>query len=197
MELHFHNRASVDLARPRDVVRHAAYDNRARDKRTVIHIGRRDRKHRRPETEEGQNDEIDASANIVENANSTRNAPWSPRVRLQTRGTTNVTIRVVTNVASNAAIQEQAAGHEVRGVKPLEDQGDYVVESGRAPDIDQAQERCEYCHDRNGHQGDRGPGINLGGAHISTVFGERALDVPGSGILSLEGLGLARKTMSS
>ena len=108
-----------------------------------------------------------------------------------------MTIRVVTNVASNAAIQQQTASHEVRGVKPFEHQGDHVVEGGRAPDIDQAQERCEYCHDRNGHQGDCGPGINLGGAHISIVFEELILDVLGSVIVSLEGLGLAQTTMSS
>lgn len=134
IELNLHNGASVNPVRPHDVVRHAEYDNRARDQRAVIHIGRRHRKRRRPETEEGKDDQINASESVIRDAHSARNAPRSPRVRLRS-SRANASIRIP-DFSANAPIQEQTASHEVRGIEPLEHQGDHVVECGRAPDID-------------------------------------------------------------
>ena len=155
MQLHIHNGPFVAPTSRQTVERDAEKDHGPRDERAIVHVGRTERQRRGPKAEEGQHDQVDAGADVDGDAESARDPPGAPRVRVRGVGV------AVRDVASEAATEQEGARDQVGGVEALQDEGDDVVEGGGAADVDHAQESGEARHDHDGDQGDRGPSADL------------------------------------
>lgn len=154
------DRASVDILRPRDVVKHAEDHRSAEHQTAVIHRRRRRMVRRRPEAEEEDDEQIDHSDSIREQPPHARDAPRAPH-QLRAGDVGQDGMRGVgCDVASEPAPEEEDGDDEVRAEEPDDGEGDDVVESGRGAEDDEREEAGDGRCDGDGEEGDGGRGVD-------------------------------------
>lgn len=157
--LHLHHRPGIKLPGPEHIIQHAETQHEPRNQHAIIH--RRGRRWRGggPETEEEEDEEVDACEGVVCDAEGAGDVPGTPGyVRRGGEGGMGIDIDIGLSGglvmvvgggggmygAGDAAVEEEGADEEVGGVEGADDEGDDVVEGSGGADVYEDEEAGVY-----------------------------------------------------